>query len=350
MKTRRKGFTLIELLVVIAIIAILIALLLPAVQQAREAARRTQCKNDLKQLGLALHNYHDVYNTFPPLCIAAGVGGWDGFNWPTGNPATPAQGMPNQQNVNGLLFLAPYFDQAPLYNQWNFQHAASWSYVYGLYSASTVQGNPDVNANLSKVRQPVLKCPSDWGDDYYISNDHYYGISANNAGGYRTNYAMNTWYGNYYYAHYWKVFGQYYPQSMRAFDGDKLTNIRDWVDGTSNIVAMAEQTRSKYNGQLGGWTYTCHVNLGIDFAGPLYDPANQVHWPWTRINMFDYYGTPGTWKYGRLGEWSSAGSMHAGGCQVLMGDGTVRFISENIGKEAQSALALVNDGKNPGEF
>src|SRR5262245_9895714 len=108
MKTRWRGFTLIELLVVIAIIAILIALLLPAVQQAREAARRTQCRNNMKQLGLALHNYHDVFNTFPPLCIAAGIGGWDGFNWPTPNPAQRA--FTNQANVSGLLLLAPYYD------------------------------------------------------------------------------------------------------------------------------------------------------------------------------------------------------------------------------------------------
>ena len=73
---RRRGFTLIELLVVIAIIAVLIALLLPAVQQAREAARRTQCKNNLKQMGLALHNYHDTYNGFPPGNVASSVGGW----------------------------------------------------------------------------------------------------------------------------------------------------------------------------------------------------------------------------------------------------------------------------------
>ena len=77
---RRRGFTLIELLVVIAIIAVLIALLLPAVQQAREAARRTQCKNNLKQMGLALHNYHETYNGFPPGNVASSVGGW-GISW-----------------------------------------------------------------------------------------------------------------------------------------------------------------------------------------------------------------------------------------------------------------------------
>src|SRR5262245_48623779 len=98
----RFGFTLIELLVVIAIIAVLVALLLPAVQQAREAARRSQCKNNLKQLGLALHNYHDVYGIFPFEC---GGTGW------TGN------GTGNWARLSGMVVLTPYIDQAPLWNQ-----------------------------------------------------------------------------------------------------------------------------------------------------------------------------------------------------------------------------------------
>ncbi len=101
-KQRQRGFTLIELLVVIAIIAILIALLLPAVQQAREAARRTQCKNNLKQIGLSLHNYHDVYNSFPNGTVSTSAGNW-GISW--------------------WARVLPYVDQAPLYNQriinWN---------------------------------------------------------------------------------------------------------------------------------------------------------------------------------------------------------------------------------------
>jgi len=97
----RRGFTLIELLVVIAIIAILIALLLPAVQQAREAARRTQCKNHLKQIGLAIHNYHDTHNTFPPGYIAR----------------IPQNITSSERGLYGWgAFVLPYMDQAPLYN------------------------------------------------------------------------------------------------------------------------------------------------------------------------------------------------------------------------------------------
>src|SRR5215813_2046814 len=106
---RRSGFTLIELLVVIAIIAVLIGLLLPAVQQAREAARRSQCKNNLKQMGLAMHNYHDVYQCFPP--------GYLGY--PAGNGGSCATINNTTQRGQGWgwgAFLLPYLDQGNLYN------------------------------------------------------------------------------------------------------------------------------------------------------------------------------------------------------------------------------------------
>lgn len=327
---RDRGFTLIELLVVIAIIAVLIALLLPAVQQAREAARRSQCKNNLKQLGLGLHNYHETFTTFPPLAIAMGMGGYDYFR-----PGTPAV-IPNQLNTSGLLLLMPYLDQAPLYNQWNFANAASWSYVYGLYSGGSVQGNPDLNATLSKTKIALFKCPSDLGADYYNSANQYYSISGTQTGGYRTNYAMCAHYNGYYYAHYWQGAAL---TERRAFGDDKYTNIAEWIDGSSNCVVMSEQTREKYNGALGGWSYTCHVNAGIDFSRQ-----------WNSINNWIYNNTPSTYLYGRLGQWSSPGSLHVGGCHVLMGDGAVRFISENIAGTTQTALARVSDNAVVGEF
>ena len=124
-KWTKSGFTLIELLVVIAIIAILIALLLPAVQQAREAARRTQCKNNLKQYGLALHNYHDTFGRF-----AIGGTNWAG----------------NRIGWQGRIL--PYVDQAPLYNGIDFNGVNTFD--------QTISGNV-----LSRTRLPHLNCPSD---------------------------------------------------------------------------------------------------------------------------------------------------------------------------------------------
>ncbi|MCA9017038.1 MAG: DUF1559 domain-containing protein, partial [Planctomycetaceae bacterium] len=120
---RKHGFTLIELLVVIAIIAILIALLLPAVQQAREAARRSTCKNNLKQFGLALHNYHDAFNVFP---------------YSTENPG--GSGLSPVTNHTGYIALLPYLDQAPLYNKFVLT-AASGNYLGGGNCSTSGSGN-----------------------------------------------------------------------------------------------------------------------------------------------------------------------------------------------------------------
>lgn len=328
---RRSGFTLIELLVVIAIIAVLIALLLPAVQQAREAARRTQCKNNFKQLGIALHNYHDAHQVFPASGYAVGVGYYDYAN--PAAPTTPA--IPRQSNVSGFVLLLPYFDQAAMYQKWDFNHAASWSYVYGLYTASTVQGNPDVNAPLSKRVMPMLTCPTDNGGAFYTSANQYYSISGTQTGGYRTNYEFSVEYNDYYYNHRWQALT---PASRRLFGTDTASSIRDMSDGSTNTVAMIEQVREKYNGALGGWSYRCHVNIGIDLT-------------WVPINSWCYPpGTNTNCQPGRLGQWASAGSLHTGGCHVVMGDGSVKFLSENIDATTRTRLGIIGDGATVGEL
>src|SRR5262245_7826979 len=165
--SHRFGFTLIELLVVIAIIAVLVALLLPAVQQAREAARRSQCKNNLKQMGLALHNYHEVNNVLPPSTINPG-------SVYAANAGVTA-GM--VRNTTGYLLMLPYLEQTPLYNMVNFNLAtdiADWN--------SLGTNNPTGQSLTISQKLPVFRCPSDadyqepytqnqsWGPMYLISN------------------------------------------------------------------------------------------------------------------------------------------------------------------------------------
>ncbi len=136
MRVRRSGFTLIELLVVIAIIAVLISLLLPAVQAAREAARRAQCSNNLKQIGLAMHNYVSAQDVLPP--------GWKGCCWGT-----------------WLLYVMPYLEQQPLYNSWNFTGNNLWG---GNYDSPFRYGG-SANLTVSSTRVSAFYCPSDGGND-----------------------------------------------------------------------------------------------------------------------------------------------------------------------------------------
>src|SRR5579871_6659577 len=148
MQTKRKGFTLIELLVVIAIIAVLMALLLPAVQQAREAARRSQCKNNLKQVGLALHNYHEIANMLPP--------GWVGIT----------AGAPDIHGLNGWGWaskILPLLDQSTAYNQINF----------------SVDVSNAANNAMRLTTFPVFRCPSDPQPDTWTIYDQSSGTPIN---------------------------------------------------------------------------------------------------------------------------------------------------------------------------
>jgi prepilin-type N-terminal cleavage/methylation domain-containing protein len=198
-KRSKTGFTLIELLVVIAIIAVLIALLLPAVQQAREAARRTQCKNNLKQFGLALHNYHDVYSNFPF------------FGGGTGNLSSGGQ----RSRLSGIACLLPFVDQTGVYQE----------------IQSLPGDNPPYNNNLPWTRViSVMQCPSDSGQQ-----------DPNNAANTRgkKNYmfcAGDSHAGN-------GCARPAFPVPTRSrgmFAALTCYGIRDAQDGTSNTIAMAE--------------------------------------------------------------------------------------------------------------
>jgi prepilin-type N-terminal cleavage/methylation domain-containing protein len=331
---RRRAFTLIELLVVIAIIAILIALLLPAVQQAREAARRTECRNNLHQIGLALHNYHDAFGQLPPARIAVGFVGWGGPN------SAPQYGPSMYLNATGWTMLLPYLDQAPLYNKYDMNQAASWSYVYGAYTyPQHMQGNPNVNAPVVKTIIKALLCPSDPNDKFYNSTNQYYSISDTITGGARTNYDFNNWYGEYYYQGYANAF---LPTTSRAtFATNSYTKIEDIKDGSSNTVVVSETIRNVWNGVPPAWGHAGHVQAGIDLS----------RYP---INTWQYGPNDPAYAHtrevGRLAEWGTAGSLHVGGAQFLLGDGSVRFISENVDSFTRGRLHYYRDNQPVGEF
>jgi prepilin-type N-terminal cleavage/methylation domain-containing protein len=333
MKVRSRGFTLIELLVVIAIIAILIALLLPAVQQAREAARRTQCKNNLKQLGLALHNYHDVHSRFPPSRIEMGQVGqqWTG----------PATGR-RQLNATGWVMLLPFFEQANLYNSYDMNQAASWSHVYGAYSAASVAGDPERNWPIVSTRVTGLLCPTDSNNDYqYNSSNRYYSVSATRPGGQRTNYDFSTHFQEYYHQGY--VMTALPSEQRPMFAANFATPIASVKDGTSNTVMVCETIREVWNGVPPAWGHGGHVQIGIDLT---FMPINTWVYGW--INPDPQYLHMR--KVGRLAQWGTAGSLHTGGCQVCLGDGSVRFLTENIDAEIRNRLARMSDGQVIGEF
>lgn len=315
---RRFGFTLIELLVVIAIIAVLIALLLPAVQQAREAARRSQCKNNLKQLGLALHNYHDTFNRLP-------IGAQYSIDKP-----------------NWRVAIWPYMDQAPLFNQLNFSNGV----FYAPYSgAQTV---------LQGVKLPAWNCPSSpcpmtgspgteqcWsGGNPQLAD--YIGIGGaypDPAG--RTGVVSQSNYDGGYYS------------ANGLLSVVTCVNFSSCTDGLSNTMLVGENAdftqsgttrvdiRSNYYGAWSGFTYPTSTWGGAPDTWST--GVTTVRWP---INT---QGTPA----GAVHTWEAnlpLRSAHVGGAHALMGDGTVRFISNNLNMNTLLALATRDDGVTIGEF
>jgi len=334
---RRSGFTLIELLVVIAIIAILIALLLPAVQQAREAARRTQCKNNLKQLGLALHNYHDTFLVFPPGAVSTLTAGqpYQGWGW--------------------NLMVLPYMDQAPLYNNFNFSNS-----LVATYTATPA---------LLSTKIGALRCPSDVGGDVVQFVDNPAAVFPP---------TPTTTVGNAYgRSNYLGVVGWANPATPTGLLGGianaPLTNnyrgifgvnsrmgIRDMTDGTSNAVVIGERYTPNAGGQaslnqpVGHGTWVAVPNANLEgFAAVVGDTAANVTTPNAATTPF----TPASYRINgnntgtvARGQTSGFGSLHTGGCHFVIGDGTVRFISENIDTTIYRNLGSVNDGNPIGEF
>jgi len=329
-RSRWPGFTLVELLVVIAIIGILIALLLPAVQAARESARRAHCSNNLKQLGLALHNYHVAHKVFPP----AGIGyGWCRY---------PEYGDENILNVNGLLFLLPYLDEQPLYDQYDPTQCVC-TLMHGnegccppTLSEGTLAGDPVTSGNAAVVSQrlAVFSCPSDIGDPFQSANSSHYGIKPGSGfEGAKTNYDLVT--SHSYHCNSWKRENR---ATRRIFGENSNTRIARIGDGTAHTFAMAETLYDIYNGECAGWGYRAWVMVGVDPGGYL-------------INRWDYTTRNGPImpRRGRLGSWAHAGSMHPVGCHIMFADGSVHFLHEDTDAVIRRALSTM-DGHDPAEL
>ncbi len=315
-----RGFTLIELLVVIAIIAILIALLLPAVQQAREAARRTQCKNNLKQIGLALHNYHDTHSIFP-CGVFAGTGhiyrsaGMHGSGW-------------FHQSL-------PFMEQS-----------APYSSISNFFaSGAAVGGDNEVYRAPEAIRRLRLSgfmCPSDPNAGSIIGPNH--------ANGFQGNYVMCMGSTN---------LGTYggWPAALHGdrrngmFFFQSSTRMRDVIDGTSNTIMGSEGvsrgTGLEYGGPGQYWNGYWGGPLFTAAQSPNTPVADRIH---TCLNTTTRYAPCVTIGGTGTDAGVFARSLHIGGVHTMMADGSVRFVSENIDFATWQGLATRAGSEVIGEF
>jgi prepilin-type N-terminal cleavage/methylation domain-containing protein len=313
---RLRGFTLIELLVVIAIIAILIALLLPAVQQAREAARRTQCKNTLKQWGLALHNYHDTANCFPYGSMGLSI---------TGS---------STNNLGFHVLLLPYIDQAPLYNQFDFNLP---------YSATAPAPS---NAALNQRSTPLFHCASARQTDK-MSNVagqwtvHYYGVAG--AKGPKAAPQTGTYSAASTTANYTTAHGNFATNGVLA--RNITSSFADITDGSSNTFLMGEISAAI------GQTPDTPTNL-VSSWRPWIQGASAGNGgaSYSCKNIYNSIGPSGydsasTPNQNYLFNDVRFGSQHTGGAHFLMGDGAVKFVSENIDFATYQAAASKGDSE-----
>lgn len=317
---RTKGFTLIELLVVIAIIAVLVSLLLPAVQQAREAARRSQCKNNLKQIGLALHNYHGVHRVFPPGNVVRNMASNNCI-------AGDRTGMtPASHGASWTVMILPYIEETALYLKFD-------TGGFFDYRAST---NTVANRPLQRRPMPKFWCPSsDLSGSGYIGN-HYYGISGGGAspqcsssGGY-SNFTGGTMFIN------------------------SSIGMKHLTDGTTNIFLVGEQSA---NSHFDNPNYTgIEIGTGIPWGGTARgdDGTNGFHSNLAgtqyAINSHRKQALPPTSAHRWAVMTRTFDSLHTGGCHFLMADGSVHFVSENMNLDVYRTIGIRDDGLPTGGF
>ena len=333
---KRRGFTLVELLVVIAIIGILIALLLPAVQAAREAARRSQCANNLKQVGLALHDYHDSHKTFPPGTIYG-----DGGDRPW--PRAPY----HHTWLTGIL---PFMEQGALYDMADLNRPA-WD---------PVTSQPQLFAQQAVA---TLKCPTDTGPEDSTSTGNYAITNYVGSNGYHWHPDAWGWaFTDVNAFQFWIDHPQLYNSNhhgvFRPADDLSGVKISGIGDGTANTVFVAETTSYSFRA---GPSWTCGTGVqrtpaqaryhaafvGVCYGGRCCVASGTWLGRWqkhdggacTTGTIYKPAGTftgQGIWEpvynadAGPNTNWTRASSLHPGGLNVCMADGSTRFVSETV--------------------
>lgn len=358
---RRRGFTLIELLVVIAVIGVLVALVMPAVQQARERARAAQCLNNLKQIGLALHNYDSTHTVFPPSFVRQEDG-----NPPAPPPASDP--LRYRSHWTGYHMLLPYLDQEPLYQKYDFN---------GTWLSSMTSSDDRQHWELNRTVINALICPTTSRSENIVGESGVPGSSTHWMAGAVTDYAfchgrdiIKALPGSAEAScpgglrHYWKDTP---PQTRGAFGYNSTCSSQHITDGTSNTILLGEKSGSRLT--LGGG--------GVAF------PRGWVEYPWSMAAVLYFAPTPdGTWVAGpyavtrdiRLPDCADANpsvgvpfpmnptpvdlpsvsterplysfqSQHTQGAFFLFGDGNTRFLSQNINQSVFESLSTISGGE-----
>jgi prepilin-type N-terminal cleavage/methylation domain-containing protein/prepilin-type processing-associated H-X9-DG protein len=328
---RRGGFTLIELLVVIAIIGVLIALLLPAVQSAREAARRSQCTNNLKQFGLALHNYESANRSFPSGRIWALL--------PNGSYPQIFSGTPN---TTWFELMLPFIEQQALYNAFNY-----------LLGAEGIPGNlPNpalgffANQTVCATKIALFQCPSDEDRVFQIPTTYAGGLLSGPVAT-KGNYAVSWGNTN------WRQRAIGTTQYLRSPFGHTTTRIAEVRDGLSNTVFVGEVLqgdRADVRGMMwssvpGGGSFMTRFtpNKFQDYLNVLNngDFLNQVVFCVSEpVNQLPCVGGAGDNE-----AFAASRSRHPGGVNVLLGDGSVRFIKDSVQPQVWIGLNTILNGE-----